>query len=129
MNPAVRTLDYRLAVPEPAYRSEGEAQVGRVLQRYAIPFVHEQPTWIRDRGRYRIWRPDFTLPEHGNLIIEYAGMMDRLDYAVGILHKQASYQANGRNALFFYPEDLRGQVWPQRLIARIEAECARRAPR
>ena len=34
------------------------------------------PLDILDRGRHRIWRPDFTLPHHGSLVVEYAGMPD-----------------------------------------------------
>ena len=48
----------------------GEAQVSNLLKRYGIPFVYEQSTLIYDRGRYRIWHPDFTLPKHRNMIVE-----------------------------------------------------------
>jgi hypothetical protein len=60
-------LEDRLHPLEPPYRSRGEAQVGRLLDREQIPFLYEQPTLIYDRGRHRIWRPDFTLPTYGGL--------------------------------------------------------------
>jgi hypothetical protein len=85
-------LEDRLHPLEPPYRSRGEAQVGRLLDREQIPFLYEQPTLIYDRGRHRIWRPDFTLPTYGGLVVEYAGMMDVPDYAAGIEHKIAAYR-------------------------------------
>jgi hypothetical protein len=99
-------LEDRLHPLEPPYRSRGEAQVGRLLDREQIPFLYEQPTLIYDRGRHRIWRPDFTLPTYGGLIVEYAGMMDVPDYAAGIEHKAATYRSNEIPAVFVYPEDL-----------------------
>ena len=53
-NPA---LEERLAGLEPPYRSQGEAQVGRLLDRYGIPFFYEHPLLILDRGRHRVWHP------------------------------------------------------------------------
>ncbi len=125
-------LEDRLGPHEPPYRSRGEAQVGRLLDRYGIPFFYEQPTLIYDRGRHRIWHPDFTLPTYDGLIIEYAGMLDVPDYARGIRHKQRAYAANYIPALFIYPADLQGSVWPERLLRRIYSDAGVRealAPR
>lgn len=121
-------LDARIAALEPPYRSRGEAQVGRLLDRYGIPFFYEQPTLIYDRGRHRIWHPDFTLPTYNGLVVEYAGMMEVPDYARGIRHKQRAYAANGIPALFVYPTDLTGPAWPEHLYERIvgAAQCALR---
>jgi len=112
-------LEDRLGPHEPPYRSRGEAQVGRLLDRSRIPFFYEQPTLIYDRGRHRIWRPDFTLPTYNGLIIEYAGMMDIPSYAAGIHHKVATYARNGVPALIVYPTDLRERDWRDRTIERI----------
>lgn len=112
-------LEDRLGPHEPPYRSRGEAQVGRLLDRYGIPFFYEQPTLIYDRGRHRIWHPDFSLPTYNGLIIEYAGMMDRPDYAAGIRHKSTTYARNGIPAVFVYPTDLRERDWRERTIAKI----------
>lgn len=111
-------LEDRLGPDEPPYRSRGEAQVGRLLDRYGIPFFYEYPTPIYDRGRYRTWHPDFTLPTYGRLVIEYAGMLDVPDYAQGIRHKQRAYAANRIPALFVYPFHLHGQAWSACLIER-----------
>lgn len=123
-SPSAR-LEDRLGPLEPPYRSRGEAQVGRLLDRYGIPFAYEQPTLIHDRGRDRVWHPDFSLPTHGGLILEYAGMMDVPDYAAGIRHKRRVYAANGLPALFVYPADLQGPRWSERLAYRIHAATGR----
>ena len=47
-------LEDRLDPYEPPYRSRGEAQVGRLLDRQEIPFFYEQPTLIYDRGQHRV---------------------------------------------------------------------------
>ena len=112
-------LEDRLGPLEPPYRSRGEAQVGRLLDRYGIPFFYEQPTLVYDRGRHRIWHPDFTLPTYDSLIVEYAGMMDIPSYATGIHHKVATYASNGMPALIVYPTDLRQRDWRERTIERI----------
>lgn len=118
--PAGSRLEDRLAPWEPPYRSRGEAQVGRLLGRYGIPFAYEQPTVVYDRGGYRTWHPDFTLPTYGSLIVEYAGMLDLPHYAAGVRHKRRTYAANGLNALFVYPQELQGPDWSHQLIRRIE---------
>lgn len=104
----------------PVFKSAGERHVAGFLDRSHIPYVYEQPTLIYDRGRDRIWRPDFTLPAHHELILEYAGMMDRPDYVAGIQHKLQAYQKNGLTALIICPEDLNRPDWEHRLYDRIE---------
>jgi hypothetical protein len=123
-SPSAR-LEDRLGPREPPYRSRGEAQVGRLLDRYGIPFAYEQPTLVHDRGRHTIWHPDFTLPSYNDLILEYAGMMDVPHYAAGIRHKQRAYAANGLPALFVYPADLQGPRWSERVAYRIRTAIAR----
>ena len=57
MNVPDPELEACIARLEPPYRSRGEAQVGRRLDRYGIPFFYEYPTLVYDRGRYRQWHP------------------------------------------------------------------------
>lgn len=118
-------LESRVDSLEPPYRSRGEARVGRVLDRYGIPFFYEQPTLIYDRGRYKVWHPDFTLPQHNGLVVEYAGMMDIPDYARGIAHKQEAFAANAIPVLFVYPADTAKPGWAQELNARIEEAASK----
>ena len=120
MNPPDPDLEEMLAKLELPYKSRGEAQVGRFLDRYGIPFLYEQPLRIWDRGKYRTWHPDFTLPKYNGLILEYAGMPEIDDYMTGIRHKQHAYQANGIPALFVYPHDLTGPDWPEQLHKKLK---------
>ena len=113
-------LEEQLKQLELPYKSRGEAQVGRLLDRYGVPFFYEHPTLIYDRGHHRVWHPDFSLPDYNGMIIEYAGMPDVPDYMDGIRHKESTYQANGIPALFVYPQDLAGPNWPERLYERIQ---------
>jgi hypothetical protein len=112
-------LEDRLGPDEPPYKSRGEAQVGRLLNRYGIPFFYEKPLIVHDRGQHRIWHPDFTLPQYAWLLVEYAGMPDRPDYMAGIRHKQAAFQNNGIPAVFIYPQDLQGGDWPTQVHQKI----------
>ena len=101
------------------YRSRGEARVGRVLDQYGIPFAYERERHVVAQGRERRWRPDFTLPTYGDLIVEYAGMPDRPDYRAGMDYKQLVYRNNGMPAIFVLPEDLQRMDWPDWLLRRI----------
>jgi len=121
-------LEDRLGSDEPPYRSRGEAQVGRLLDRYGIPFFYEQAMLVYDRGSNRIWRPDFTLPTYGGMIVEYAGMPDIPEYMAGIRHKEQVYRANEIPAAFIYPGDLEGRRWPERILNRIANEYGRYNP-
>ena len=115
-------LDARLAALEPPYRSKGEAQVGRLLDRYGLPFFYEHPILVLDDGGHRLLHPDFTLPTYSSLILEYAGMPDKPDYMRKLQCKQRVYYDNAIPALFIYPPDLTGPSWPERLYARIVQE-------
>jgi len=125
-------IEDHLAPDEPSYRSRGEAQVGRLLDRYGLPFQYEPPVQVYDRGRYRVWHPDFVLqgtaqsrgPPVAPFVIEYAGMPDRPEYMAGITHKSRVYAANGIDAMFIYPQALRGSQWPARLASRIRRRYA-----
>jgi len=112
-------LEDRLGPFEPKYKSRGEAQVGRLLDRYGIPFIYEHPTLVYDRSLYRVWHPDFTLPGYKSLIVEYAGMPDIPGYMNGIHRKQQVYKSQGKPALFIYPEDLKDYHWPEKVVKRI----------
>lgn len=114
-------LEDQLGPGEPRYRSRGEAQVGRLLNRYGIPFLYERPLVLPDHGVRRTVYPDFTLVGYGGLIVEYAGMPDRGEYLSRLQKKQRLYRDNGVAALLLYPQDLQGPDWPGCVVRRIEA--------
>lgn len=111
------------AAPAPSqypvhFRSQGEAQIGRCLARHDIDYFYEHPLAVLDRGKLRIWYPDFQLQPY-SLVLEYGGRLDDPDYAAGWRHKQRVYAANSIDALMLTPADLAGD-WPTRLLGRIE---------
>src|SRR5437870_3157348 len=99
------------------YRSWGETQIARCLDRHKVPYLYEHPLAVIDRGMTRIWYPDFQL-RHQGILIEYFGRTGDPDYAAGIARKQAVYEANGLTAILFTPDQFRGD-WPGRLLGRI----------
>ena len=73
-NPGLEAL---LASLEPPYRSRGEAQVGRLLDRHGIPFFYRQPTFVLDGHEHRTVHPTFTLPDYADVVIDYAAPPDQ----------------------------------------------------
>jgi hypothetical protein len=58
------------------FKSKGEYQIARFLERNQIRYQYEHPLAVVDRGRVRIWYPDFQLPEYG-LILETVPMQNK----------------------------------------------------
>jgi len=116
MNPNdIRTdLEDELSEFEPSYRSRQETQLGRILDRYGIPFFYDQPVLVYDNGRHKIVKPAFTLPTYAGLVMEYA------DKAEDIHRRQQVYKDNGIAAVIVQPEDLQGFEGPINLLNRIE---------
>jgi hypothetical protein len=73
---------------------------------------------VVDRGRTRIWYPDFYLPEYG-MIIEYFGMNDDPGYRKRAEHKMQVYRESGIEGVFLTEESLRGD-WPREVVGQIE---------
>ncbi len=116
MNPNdIRTdLEDELSELDPPYRSHQEAQLGRMLDRYGIPFFYRQPLLVYDDGRHEIVKPAFTLPTYAGLVVEYA------DKADDIHRRHRVYQTNGIAAVIVRQEELQGFRGPDNLLERIE---------
>jgi hypothetical protein len=119
-------LEDHLAEHEPWYRSRGEAQIGRLLDRYEIPFAYEQPLRLYDGVRWRQYVPDFSLPIDRStsrlpLILEYLGMPDRSDYVDRWERKLEVYRMNDVPLKVIRPYDLSGSDWPVRLAQSIRS--------
>lgn len=110
---------------EPPYRSRGEAQVGRVLHRYGVPFVYERPTPVLDGRQIRVLHPDFTLPAQQWRIVEYAGLLDDAVYRQTLARKLWLYAASGWSTVLLTPRDLQGPDWPGRLYSRVVRDGAK----
>jgi len=109
------------------FKSWGEAQIDRCLQRHGVPHLYEHPLAVIDRGHTRIWYPDFQLPGYG-VLIEYGGRCGDSDYENGWRHKAETYRANGYDAIMLRREDLRG-AWPRKLLGSIEGILVERVCR
>ena len=98
-------------------KSEGERQIERLLRKCGLAYRYEYPLAVVERGKTRIWYPDFFLPEYG-IIIEYAGL-NGAEYEARLRYKRAVYEEMGIPAIFLSPESFRG-YWPARLLGEIE---------
>lgn len=108
-----------------ALKSQGEYRIAGFLDRHNIPYIYESPVAIDQRGKTRIWYPDFFLPDYG-LYIEYYGMIGSPDYDRGVVEKTAAYAASGLTVIPVYPCHLH-QSWPQYLSQEIHHITTRRA--
>ena len=100
------------------YRSRRESEIAGMLKRHGLGFKYEHPFAVVDRGRVRVWYPDFFLPEEGALI-EYCGLNGHSDYDAGIEHKKKVYSRLGLPCLFLGPDNMKG-YWPARILGWIE---------
>jgi hypothetical protein len=110
-------LEYYIGKLQPQYESAGQAKIGRMLDRYGIPFFYKQATLICNNGRRKIWRPDFTLPTYNNAVIEY-NPDDRRTAGAGSKSDRA--KRNNIAALFLDRSDLAKPDWQRRLYDKLE---------
>lgn len=84
------------------FKSEGEQKIAQFLQRRKIKYVYEQGVLVSDRGRPKIWHPDFHLPEFA-VYVEYYGLAGNPDYDKGIEKKTSVYSSMGIDVIAVYP--------------------------
>ena len=106
------------------FKSWGETQIARLLERNRIRYFYEHPLAVIDGGKTRIWYPDFQLPDYG-ILIEYFGRENDPDYESGMRKKKAVYQANSLAALLLTPVAFKGN-WPAKILGQIEDLLAKR---
>jgi len=111
----------------PPYKSWGEEQIGRLLDKNAISYQYEYPVAVVDQGKVRLVYPDFALPELG-LIIEYFGMNGDAEYDEQARHKIELYKQAGIEGLFLTRDSLRGD-WPGYILSQIGGILKRRLDR
>ena len=109
------------------FKSRGETQIARFLERNNIEYFYEHPLAVVDRGKVRTWYPDFTLPEY-RLIMEYFGVNRDPLYKEQTRHKLDVYKSNGIEGIFLTEDSFRGD-WPERINGRIEGFLKRRQER
>ena len=95
-------LESMLTELEPPYESKEEAMIGRLLDKYGMPFFYKQPVIIYDQGRNNIWYPTFTLPQYGCAVIDYIN-----DSRKSVLEDRLNiYRYNQIPATVLGPKDL-----------------------
>jgi hypothetical protein len=109
------------------FGSAGEKQIARALAGYGVRFLYEHPVAVVDRGRIRLWYPDFLLPDY-SITLEYLGMEHHNDYTPGAERRKAVFEEAGIPYLTVQKSDLHGP-WPQRLLERIHGVLEERLER
>jgi len=113
-------LEHYMGKLQPQYESRGQADIGRMLDEYLIPFFYKGPLLVGENGQRKIQRPDFTLPTYNNLVIEYNSRDNHAQDAKESHAQGKIYRDNGIAALFLGPKDLAEPDWQQRLYERME---------
>ena len=116
-------LDSRGGSCDP-YKSRWERQVARLFDRSGIAYRYEYPMAVLDRGKVRIWYPDFQLPEYG-MVVECVGVRGDRHYNAQLEHKRRGYAEMGIPVIFLTPESFQG-YWPGRVMGTIEGILRKR---
>ncbi|HDY86794.1 MAG TPA: hypothetical protein ENH82_01615 [bacterium] len=101
-----------------SFKSRGEREIARFFDRQQIAYEYEYPLAVVDRGKTKIWHPDFALPEYG-VILEYFGMNGNSSYNEQMAHKMKVYQEAGINGIYLTESTMRGP-WQEMVVERIE---------
>jgi len=108
-------LEEAIADLEPPYESEQERRIGRLLDRYGLPFFYKQPIVIYDQGKNQIMKPSFTLLSYGGVVIDYVtGKGDDRR-----IHKEQLYRYNQIPAVVLGPPDLDKPNWDTKLYEKL----------
>ena len=74
--------------------SWGEKQIARMFDGFGIGYFYEHPLAVVDRGKVRVWYPDFWLPNYG-VAVEYFGVENSRAYSDCVDHKKEVYRDTG----------------------------------
>jgi hypothetical protein len=108
-------LDGMLTDLDPPYESKEELKIGRLLDRYGIPFLYKQPTIIYDQGRNDIWKPTFTLLPYGGAVIDYVNTAEQQ-----LLQREQLYRYNQIPVVVVGPPDLDKPNWDVDLYRKLQ---------
>ena len=92
---------------DPPYNNLEELRIGRMLDRYGIPFFYQQPTLVYRGGKEKILEPSFNLFSYGGTIIDYLPQAKRERR----LEKAELYHYNFIPAVLLGPKDLEKANW------------------
>ena len=84
------------------YKSKGERKIAYFLDRNEIGYHYEPAVLVHaEKGKPRIWYPDFYLNEF-KTYLEYFGMAGDRHYDQGIKAKQSAYKKSGLDVISVY---------------------------
>jgi hypothetical protein len=106
------------------YGSAGERQIARMLAGYGVRFLYEHPVAVVDRGKVRLWYPDWWLPDYC-IAMEYIGIEEDGDYSRGAARRKSVFEQAGIPYLTIRKSELHGN-WPKRILADIHATLVER---
>lgn len=109
------------------FKSWGEQQIARLLDRNSIAYHYEYPLAVYDQGKLRVYYPDFQLPQLG-VLIEYFGVNGDSVYNQQTRHKLEVYRQAGIDGIYLNRDSLRGD-WPAKVLGRIEETLKNRLDR
>ena len=111
----------------PAYRSEAEVQIARLLDCERIALRYEYPLAVMARERTRIWYPDFYRPEYG-MMVEYCGRNDDPGDRERVEDKREFYRETGTDGVFRNKDSFQGDG-PARILEQREDVLQKRMDR
>ena len=112
-------LEDLLAELDPPYETKDELKVGRMLDRYGIPFFYQQPTIIYNKGMNEIWKPSFTLYSYGGAVVDYIAGADE-NQQEQRFSRDKIYRYNQIPAAVLGPRDLEKPKWDENFYAKVE---------
>ena len=111
-----KSLKDQLGELDPPYESANELKIGRLLDNYGIPFFYKQPMIIYNQGHNEIWKPSFTLPHQGWVVIDYID-----DPRKSVLEERLNvYNYNQVPATVLGPPDLDKPNFQQHIYEKLE---------
>ena len=117
----LKILEDELTDLEPPYESLNELRIGRLLDQYGIPFFYKQPMIIHHKGHNKIWKPSFTLPHQGWVVIDYID-----DSRKSVLEQKLNvYNYNQVPATVLGPPDLDKPNWQESLYEKLQQNYRR----
>ena len=112
-------LEDLLTELDPPYETKDELKVGRMLDRYGIPFFYQQATIIYHEGKNEVWKPTFTLYSYGGAVIDYVAGTGQ-DQREQRLSRDKIYRYNQIPAVVLGPKELDRPNWDEELYKRLE---------
>ena len=119
------TIDNLLTDLDPLYESKDELKIGKMLDRYGIPFFYKQATVIYFDGKNEIWHPTFTLPQYGCYVIDYISQTDSQDQKDSVQNRKQIYDYNQIPVTVLGPKDLDKPNFEQDLYQKLKEEFCR----